>query len=127
MKRFRRSRKGKRDSNLAQGYFPNFQDNSTGQTLSRNIFCYTDPEAILIAGGNLPPEVIRAGHNLNFCPGLETPRMRVRGIASYAQWQAKGFDRNSLIADPLFRNPARDDYSLRPDSPAFDLGFKAIE
>ncbi len=115
------------DSTTAQGYFPNFQDNSTGQTLQRNIFYYTDPEAILIAGGNLTPEVLRADRNLYYCPGIETPRMRVRGIASYAQWQERGFDRSSLIADPRFRNPAEDDYSLGPDSPAFKLGFEAID
>lgn len=115
------------DSDTAQGYFPNFQDNSTGQTLQRNIFYYTDPEAILIAGGNLTPEVIRADHNLYYCPSLQTPRMRVRGITSYAQWRERGFDRNSILADPRFVNSAADDYSLHPDSPAFSLGFQAID
>ena len=115
------------DSTVAQGYFPNFQNNSTGQALERNIFYYADPNAILIAGGNLTPEVIRADHNLYYCPAVETPRMQVRGIASFAQWQECGFDRNSVIADPLFLDPAQDDYSLRSDSPAFRLGFEAID
>ena len=115
------------DSTLAQGYFPNFQDNSTGQTLQRNIFYYTDPEAILIAGGNLTPEVLRVDHNLYYCPGLETPRMRVRGIGSFAQWRERGFDAHSNIADPLFKAPAQDDYTLRPESPALTLGFEAID
>lgn len=115
------------DSTIAQGYFPNFQDNSTGQVLQRNIFYYTDPEAILIAGGNLTPEVIRADHNVYYCPGMEEPRMRVRGIASFTDWQARGFDQNSLIAAPLFIDPESDDYTLRPDSPAFTLGFEAID
>ena len=114
-------------STMAQGYFPNFQDNSTGQALERNIFYYSDPEALLIAGGNLTPEVLRADHNLYYSPGVATPRMRVRGIASFAQWQERGFDRNSVIADPRFLDPAKDDYALRPDSPAFALGFKAID
>lgn len=115
------------DSTIAQGYFPNFQDNSTGQVLERNIFYYSDPEAILIAGGNLTPEVIRADHNLYWCPGMEEPRMRVRGITSFADWRERGFDANSVFADPLFVDPAQDDYSLRPDSPAFALGFEAID
>ncbi|MDY0165467.1 MAG: right-handed parallel beta-helix repeat-containing protein [Thermoguttaceae bacterium] len=115
------------ESTLAQGYFPNFQDNSIGQTLTRNIFYYTDPEAILIAGGNLTPEVLRVDHNLYYCPGAETPRMRVRGIASFERWQERGFDRNSVIADPLFEDVAQDNYTLRPGSPACDLGFETID
>ena len=41
-------------------------------------------------------------------------------------WRAMGFDRNSIVADPLFVDPANDDYRLRPESPAFKLGFKPI-
>lgn len=41
-------------------------------------------------------------------------------------WQALGLDRHSQVADPRFVDPARDDYRLQPDSPAFGLGFKAI-
>ncbi len=39
--------------------------------------------------------------------------------SEWAAWRAQGQDRHSLVADPLFANPGRDDYRLRPQSPAF--------
>jgi len=41
-------------------------------------------------------------------------------------WQALGLDTHSVIADPQFVDRAKDDYRLKPDSPAFKLGFKPI-
>ena len=45
----------------------------------------------------------------------------------FAGWQKRGFDQHSLIADPLFVAPDRDDFTLRPDSPALKLGFTPID
>ncbi len=41
-------------------------------------------------------------------------------------WQAEGWDQGSLVADPKFLNPAKDNFRLQAGSPAFQLGFKAI-
>jgi hypothetical protein len=46
---------------------------------------------------------------------------------TFAQWQAKGQDQGSLIADPQFRNPWNYDFRLKPSSPALKLGFKPID
>ncbi|MBS1707845.1 MAG: right-handed parallel beta-helix repeat-containing protein [Armatimonadetes bacterium] len=43
---------------------------------------------------------------------------------SLAAWQALGRDKNSLVADPIFVNPAKHDYRLKPTSPALKFGFK---
>ncbi len=44
----------------------------------------------------------------------------------FVWWRSQGYDAHSVIGDPLFVAPERDDYRLRPESPAFKLGFKPI-
>ncbi|MCX7826082.1 MAG: right-handed parallel beta-helix repeat-containing protein, partial [Verrucomicrobiae bacterium] len=44
----------------------------------------------------------------------------------WTSWQAAGNDTHSLVADPLFVNAKKDDYRLKKNSPAFQLGFKPI-
>jgi hypothetical protein len=47
---------------------------------------------------------------------------------TWAEWQARGQDRNSLIADPLFVDPENGDFTLRPGSPAVNrLGFVPLD
>ena len=43
------------------------------------------------------------------------------------QWQAQGFDKDSLVADPRFVAPEKGDFSLRSDSPAPRIGFQPID
>lgn len=42
----------------------------------------------------------------------------------WAAWRARGFDPNSVFADPQFVDPAAGDYRVREDSPARALGFR---
>jgi hypothetical protein len=46
--------------------------------------------------------------------------------ATLEQWRARGHDTNSVFAEPMFVDAAKNDFRLQPDSPARKLGFKAI-
>ncbi len=46
---------------------------------------------------------------------------------SLEDWQKEGFDQHSVVADPMFKDPAGGDFSLSPDSPAYALGFQSID
>lgn len=45
----------------------------------------------------------------------------------WTRWQARGQDTDSLIADPLLKDPSRPELGLRPGSPAFRTGFRPID
>ena len=49
------------------------------------------------------------------------------GNQTLVQWQAKGQDRNSQVADPLFVDVSKNDYRLKSDSPALKMGIAPID
>ena len=64
-------------------------------------------------------------YNLFFNPLKPSDSIRYNGFA-FVEWQQKGKDIHSVYADPLFVNPARYDFTLKPGSPALQIGFKNI-
>lgn len=42
-------------------------------------------------------------------------------------WQEEGNDRNSLVADPMFRDPRNGDFALHRNSPAHQLGIEPLQ
>ncbi len=92
---------------------------------AKNIVFYTDPKAMLLAASATTREAVaECDHNLYFLATGHEPE--VRGIGSLAEWKKLGFDQHSLVADPLFVDAKNGDFRLRPESPAFRLGFRTI-
>jgi hypothetical protein len=49
--------------------------------------------------------------------------MKFAGL-SWAQWQDKGMDSDSIVADPRFVDPQHDNFHIADDSPALKVGFE---
>jgi hypothetical protein len=100
-------------------------EHATGNRFLRNIVYFHNPEAALLRVRS-PKGLSECDHNLYFHQGSE--KLKIAGVpdGSFEHWRDMGFDAHSLVADPLFVNPEGGDYRLKPESPAFRLGFKAI-
>lgn len=82
-----------------------------------------EAEATLIRPIRMRDATWAAGMDRNLYWNVNTGAFRVEGD-DWAAWQAKGFDRNSLFADPQFIDPLSGNYHVRATSPAIALGFK---
>lgn len=51
---------------------------------------------------------------------------QVRPVAEWEVLKKRGFERHSIVADPLFVDAEHDDYRLKPGSPAEKIGFEPI-
>ena len=66
---------------------------------------------------------IRSSRNLLWSGSAETLATDEKSLA---EWQATGKDEGSIIADPLFADAQKGDFTIAPDSPALKIGFKPI-
>ena len=113
------------DGRVGQGHISNFADNQQGCALERNVVCFASPDAALFATGRIDDKVITVDHNVYWCSGATDPEAAWR--KRLGEWQQRGLDVHSVAADPRFVDAAHDDYQLRPDSPAYKLGFVRID
>jgi parallel beta-helix repeat protein len=100
-----------------------------GNTFVRNIVAYSNPGATLVYSYNQRRDMFTQwDYNLYWLRGGDLSTLAAKNTpeGTWADWLKAGFDAHSRVADPLFVDAAKDDYRLRPDSPAFALGFKAI-
>ncbi len=85
----------------------------------RNIIYLDHPD---IAGRRIT-ENEDVDHNVYWCTTGE--ELGFCGM-SLESWREAGHDRNSVVEDPLFRDPERGDFTLTDDSPALRVGFEPI-
>jgi len=79
-----------------------------------------------LLGGNWGgDETFKLDRNVYFDAAGTPPEFP--GGLSLEQWQAKGHDVDSIVADPQLVDPDRYDFRLKPDSPALKLGFQPID
>jgi hypothetical protein len=81
-----------------------------------------------LLGGNWSDDHYLIDWNLYFDarPSAQPDSLRM-GPCSLEQWRQHNHDRNSIVADPLFAAPEKNDFHLQPGSPAFKLGFHPID
>jgi hypothetical protein len=102
----------------------------TGHRCERNIFAYSGRGANLYQLNGFQDETVRFRQNLVWAGGEAPAIGGVPGLPRQGSWEAwlqRGQDEGSRVADPQFVDPANHDYRLKPTSPAFDLGFRAID
>ena len=112
------------DSSVYQ-YDDSMNADSRGNVFQRNIVGFSRPDASLLRVTSREG-IKRLDENLYFLRGHGPLKVAGFEAGSFEKWRAAGFDRNSVIADPLFVNVDQGDYRLRPESPAWKLGFKPI-
>lgn len=76
-----------------------------------------DYNCIFRPGGTFSADVCAASAEKAFDP----PEPR-----TWSEWRQLGFDRNSVWADPLLCDPAKEHFELQDQSPARKLGFEAF-
>lgn len=99
-------------------------ENHRSMTLENNLIYFTVGDLVDEVWPTWPVKSCLLRNNLYWNAAGLPVKFRDK---SWQQWQSEGQDEGSLIADPLFVNPTLGDFSLKPDSPAFRIGFKPFD
>ena len=91
-------------------------------TLENNIVYYD--QGVLLSGGAWKKAQFVSRDNCFWNASGEPVRFLGESLA---QWQKKGHEQKSLVADPKFGDPENGDFTLAKDSPALKLGFKPFD
>jgi len=77
-------------------------------------------------GGRTLKSTFEMDYNIYFNPNLPADSLRFR-TWTFDEWKARGKDEHSLYHDPLFVDAKNFDFRLKPESPAFKMGFQPID
>ncbi len=105
---------------LAEPFVLGPEDSGTADfpRFCRNIICNA-ANAAYVALKRPQRGLAQSDYNLLFDVGDATSYLETR--------REQGYEVHSRIADPMFVDPAKDDYRLKPGSPALKLGFQPID
>jgi parallel beta-helix repeat protein len=101
----------------------------SGNQFLRNIIYYTDKKAVLYnVDKNIDLLTTVWDYNTIYHAELPLliPFIGAPAGQQWVAWKEKGLDKNSINADPLFKDLANGNFELLPDSPALKQGFKPI-
>ena len=90
-------------------------------TMERNIVYWKEGPLL---GSNWSGDKYALDYNDYWQVGTAAPHFNK---LSLDEWQKKGKDVHSIVADPLFVDPDKYDFALKPDSPVLKLGFQPID
>jgi hypothetical protein len=85
----------------------------------RNIVCYDRGQLV----GYWDPQNRNFAYERNLYWNASGAPVTFSG-KGLAEWQAAGQDKETVFADPLFADPKKGDFRLRPGSPATKIGFE---
>lgn len=91
-------------------------------TFERNIVYYRTGTLL---GKNWKDDKFRLNHNVYWNAAGEP--VTFPGGLTLEGWQKRGFDKDSIVADPRFVSPEEGDFRLKDDSPARKLGFQPFD
>ncbi|NOZ21359.1 MAG: hypothetical protein GXP25_09755 [Planctomycetes bacterium] len=105
-------------------FLNNYLGKYKGNKLLRNIiYSDLDPPAPVRTSRWKPDLDFLIDFNLYWIKTGKPPEITA---APWEKWREWGFDKDSIVADPMFEDVSKEDFRLKPDSPALKLGFKQI-
>ena len=91
-------------------------------TFTGNLVCWADSQ---LHAGSWGDANVKTEKNLYW--NTAGKPVAFEGNRTLEQWQATGKDAGSIVADPLFVDPANGDFHLKPGSPAERIGFQPFD